>query len=349
MQKPTTIYDIAKRMNISAATVSRVLSNSKYPVRAELAKRIRETAREMNYHPNSIGRQLKTNKTSTIGVIIPSITNPFYSAVVSGIEEVASEKGYHVLLCNSQQSPELEMSHLTTLFEKQVKGVILSSVSDGNEELKSYMKSGLKVVSIDQTIDDFSAFQINFDYRKGGRIGTRYLIDQGHRDIAYLTAPLSLPSRKQIYQGFLETMEEHGLPVGEDRLIVSRGKQEDGELASQTIGEFENGKRLAERLLRKKPWPTAIFTCNDMTAFGVLNELMTQGVRSPEDISVIGFDNLDFAGIVSPALTTIEQPKYEMGRMACRMLMEWMDNEVNQPGELILQPRLVERNSVRRL
>jgi LacI family transcriptional regulator len=345
MKKPTTIYDIAKKMNISAATVSRVLSKSSYPVRPELAKRIRETAEEMNYFPNSIGRQLKTNKTSTIGVIIPSITNPFYAAVVSGIEEVASEKGYHVLLCNSQQNPALEKSHLTTLFEKQVKGVIISSVSSTNEELKSYMKNGLKVVSIDQNIDDFAAFQINFDYRKGGMLGTRYLVEQGHRDIAYLTAPLSLPSRKQILQGFKETMREYGYPVPEERIIVSQEKK--GGDSSHVLGEFENGKQLTKRLLQTKPWPTAIFACNDMTAFGVLNELMARQIRVPEQISVIGFDNLDFAGIVSPPLTTIEQPKYEMGRMACRMLMEWMDKPNNQPGEMILQPRLIERASVR--
>ncbi|MFD0670074.1 LacI family DNA-binding transcriptional regulator [Cohnella sp. GCM10027633] len=346
MNKPTTIYDIAKKLNVSAATVSRVLSKSSYPVRPELARRIKETAEQMNYMPNSIGRQLKTNKTSTIGVVIPSITNPFYAAVVSGVEEIASEKGYHVLLCNSQQNAALEISHLTTLFEKQVKGVILSPVSGASRELKAYMNNGLKVVSIDQTIDDFSGFQINFDYRKGGMLGTRHLLENGHRDIAFLTAPLTLPSRKQLLQGFKETMAEAGISVPDDRIVVG-GDKGDGEEASRALGEFENGRRLTKRLLQTKPWPTAIFACNDMTAFGVLNELMSQQVRVPEQISVIGFDNLEFGGIVSPSLSTIEQPKYEMGRMACRMLMEWMDKTDNQPGEMILQPRLVERASVR--
>nr|WP_271753123.1 LacI family DNA-binding transcriptional regulator [Cohnella sp. JJ-181] len=344
MNKPATIYDIAKKLDVSAATVSRVLSNSKYPVRAELAKRIREAADALNYVPNSIGRQLKTNKTSTMGVIIPSITNPFYASVVSGIEEVASERGYQILLCNSQHDPELEDQHLNMLFEKQVRGVVLSSVSNKRETLRKVMANGLKVISIDQHLADFEAFQINFDYRKGGRIGTRHLLDQGHRDIAYLTAPLTLTSRQQILQGYLDEMASAGLQVPQARIVIAekrRGKKrEDGS------EEFENGKRMTRQLIESGDMPTAIFACNDMTAFGVLNELASHGIQVPDQISVIGFDNLEFTEIVSPRLTSIEQPKYEMGRLACGMLMDWMNDAAGQTGEIMLQPRLVERSSV---
>ncbi|MFC5469884.1 LacI family DNA-binding transcriptional regulator [Cohnella suwonensis] len=347
MNKPTTIYDIAEKLNISAATVSRVLSKSNYPVRAALANRIRATAEEMNYVPNSIGRQLKTNKTSTMGVIIPSITNPFYASVVSGIEEVASEKGFQILLCNSQQNPELEDQHLNMLFEKQVKGVILSSVSNRHDVLRKVMANGLKVVSVDQHMADFEAFQINFDYRKGGMIGTRYLLDQGHREIAYLTAPLTLTSRQQILQGFMDEMASAGLPVPPERIVVAdkrRGKKAEG--GSE---EFENGKRMTRQLLDTGDMPTAIFACNDMTAFGVMDELASRKIKVPEQISVIGFDNLEFSEIVSPPLTSIEQPKYEMGRLACGMLMDWMDDSIRQTGEIMLQPRLVARTSVREI
>lgn len=348
MTRPATIYDIAKIANTSVATVSRVLSKSTYPVRAELAEKIREIASELNYLPNNIGRQLKTNKSSTIGVIVPSITNPFYASVVSGIEQVATGQGYQVLLCNSQGDPALELKQLTMLYENQVKGVVLSSIAgkNANATLQPYMDRGLKVVSIDQHQPETEAYPIKFDYAKGGKISADYLLDCGHTDIAYLTAPLDRPSRKQILQGYREALLARGVQPVADRIVVS-GNPSAG--ASKIIGEFENGKLLTAQLLRTKPWPTAIFACNDMMAFGAISELHRVGIRVPEEISVIGFDNLEFAEIVTPALTTIEQPKHEMGAIACAKLMEMMSRAEIQSGEIMLQPRLVERGSVRLL
>ncbi|MCU6709773.1 LacI family transcriptional regulator [Paenibacillus sp. J5C_2022] len=342
MNKPATIYDIAKHVNASPATVSRVLSNSKYPVRPALAEKIREAARELNYTPNSIGRQLKTNKTSTIGVIIPSITNPFYAAVVSGIEETASEQGYQVLLCNSQNNPELELQHLKNLQENQVKGVIISSIIDKNDGLKQYLSHGFKVVTIDQNHPDTDTCQINFDYAKGGHVIASHLLEQGHRDIAFLSAPLDRPSRQLIYQGYKEALHARGVDIDQARVLISSTSEESG----KPITEFQQGKQLTRRLLQSKPWPTAIMASNDMLAFGVMNELVNKGIRVPEDISVAGFDNLEFAEIVAPALTTVEQPKQEMGAIASRLLIDLLNDVDNAPGEIMLQPQLVERKSV---
>ncbi|MFD0961051.1 LacI family DNA-binding transcriptional regulator [Paenibacillus chungangensis] len=344
MNKPATIYDIAKHVNASPATVSRVLSNSNYPVRPALAEKIRKAAKELNYTPNSIGRQLKTNKTSTIGVIIPSITNPFYAAVVSGIEETASEQGYQVLLCNSQNDPELELQHLRNLQENQVKGVILSSIIDKNDALQQYLSRGYKVVTIDQNHPDINTCRINFDYIKGGAIIAAHLLEQGHRDIAFLSAPLDRPSRQLIYQGYAEALHIHEVEMDQSRVLISSPTD-----AGKPISEFQQGKQLTRQLLQSKPWPTAILASNDMLAFGVMNELINHGIRVPEEMSVVGFDNLEFAEIVAPALTTIEQPKQEMGAIACRMLIDLLNNADNQPGEIMLQPQLVERKSVHSL
>jgi LacI family transcriptional regulator len=337
MKKTITIHDIARTASVSSATVSRVLSNSEYPVSPAMREKILRTASELKYIPNQLGKQLKTNTNMTLGVIIPSITNPFYSSVILGIEEIARSHNYHVLLCNSQQDPKLEEQYLKTIFEKQIKGLIISSISQNTKLLKQLIDLGLNVIALDQEIDEKEVCRIEFDFRKGGYMATTYLIDKGHRSIAYVTSPLDRPSRKSIYQGYLDAMGQYGLePIVEEA---------EGEKAYNGIYEFDNGKRLTSRLLERPSRPTAIFACNDMTAFGIINELTSQGISVPQDTSVIGFDGIEFGQMITPALTTIKQPDYEMGRMACGMLMEMLTDNRKPYLNFMLQPQLIERSS----
>jgi LacI family transcriptional regulator len=342
MQKPVTIYDIAKIANASVATVSRVLSNSNYPVSPELSKKIKAVAKEMNYTPNMFGKQLKTNNSMTIGVIIPSISNPFYADVVLGIEEIARNNGYRVLLCNSHQNPKLEAEYLQTLLENQVKGLILSSISKDIEILRSYMKKGLKVISIDQIIDSPEVYQIGFDYRKGGYLACKHLIEQGHRKIAFVTAVLDRPSRLGLLQGYQDALRESGITPLDLWVQESQASEE-------TYGsayEFNNGKQLVRNLLNLSEPPTAIMTCNDLTAFGVINELNERGIDVPGEMSVIGFDNIEFSQMVAPALTTVDVPKYELGRFSCKMLLDILIGTTIDVKEIVLQPKLIVRQSV---
>ncbi len=272
MKKHATIYDIAKKAKTSTATVSRVLSNSNYPVRAELKERIQKVAKELNYIPNMIGRQLKTNNSMTIGVIIPSITNPFYSSIVLGIEDIARDRGYHVLLCNSHRTPELEEEYLTTLFEKQVKGIIVSSISHKKELLDELMQMGLNIVALDQTIEGLNSSQIHFDFKKGGYLATEYLIEKGHQKIAFISSPLTRPSRLSVFQGYQEALQKHGIEVNEAMIQIASREEE----ISDKNYEFTNGIEFTRQLLAGTDLPTAIFVCNDMTAFGVMNELVAQ-------------------------------------------------------------------------
>jgi LacI family transcriptional regulator len=343
MQKSITIYDIAKIVNASTATVSRVLSNSSYPVSPEMSKRIKSVAKELNYTPNMLGKQLKTNNSMTIGVIIPSISNPFYADVVLGIEEIARNNGYHVLLCNSHQDPKLEVEYLQTLLEKQVKGLILSSISKEKDLLRSYLAKGLKVISIDQIIDNPEVYQIGFDYRKGGYLACKYLIEQGHRRIGLATATLDRPSRLGIFYGYQDALRESGITP------LDRWVQESQNSVDQPCGssiEFANGKQLARTLLALKEPPTAILTCNDLTAIGVVNELNEQGIDVPDQMSVVGFDNIEFSQMVKPALTTVDVPKYELGKFACNVLMDILAGKHIDVKEILLQPKLIVRQSV---
>ncbi|TVY05473.1 LacI family DNA-binding transcriptional regulator [Paenibacillus cremeus] len=345
--KPITIYDIAQNVNASPATVSRVLSNSEYPVSAKLSQKIKAVAKEMGYTPNMLGRQLKKNNTMSIGVIIPSISNPFYADVVLGIEEIARSNGYQVLLCNSHQNPDLEAEYLQTLLEKQVKGIILSSISRKKGWLAGYLAKGLNIISIDQKIDNRHVYQIEFDYRKGSALACRHLIEQGHKKIAFISAALDRPTRLNLYRGYQDALREAGLtPLKKEWIQLSKACEN---LNYDSAFEFNNGKQLTRNLLKMKDLPTAIITCNDLTAAGVINELNEQGLHVPGEVSVVGFDNIELSQMLTPALTTVDLPKYEMGRLACSKLMALLNGDDTNQKEVMLQPILIARNSVARL
>ncbi|RXZ76655.1 LacI family transcriptional regulator [Paenibacillaceae bacterium] len=339
MNKPTTIHDIAKMAKVSSATVSRVLSNSGYPVSKELKERIQRIAAESNYIPNMLGKQLKMNSTMTIGVIIPSIVNPFYSSVMFGIEEVARQNDFVVIGCNSLEDPALEEKYIQTMMEKQVKGLVISSISQNKKLIKNLKNYGIKVVAIDQKIEEEGICQIEFDYHKGGYLATRYLQAKGHTRIGYVTSQMDRPSRKSICGGYLEAMKDAGLePIVEEA---------DTEELYNAVHIFDTGRHLTQRLLAHANPPTAIFACNDMMAFGVMNELSLRAYKVPEDVSVMGFDGIDLGQLMHPPLTTIKQPDYEMGKMACKMLLDMMQGEDIPMFDVMLQPRLLERSSIR--
>ncbi|OUS75018.1 hypothetical protein B1748_19135 [Paenibacillus sp. MY03] len=342
--KTVTILDVAKLVEASPATVSRVLSGSDYPVSEAMREKIKKAAKQLNYTPNLVGRQLKTNTSMTIGIIVPSISNPFYSEVVLGMEEIARQKGYHVLLCNSHQDIELEKNYFKTLLENQVRGVIISSISQETGVLTEYSEKGGCVISIDQAQENPTVFQVNYDYRRGGYMAVQHLLELGHRRIAYVTAPLDRPSRLGIYKGYQDAMREYEANVSEELVRVAdkqEGRYYDGKY------EFNNGKKLAKQLLELSPdkRPTAILACNDSTAMGVMYELREQGVRVPDDMSVMGFDNVDLSIMTAPPLTTIEHPKAEMGKFACNMLFQVLEGDAGNIQEIMLQPKLVLRQS----
>jgi len=339
MNKPTTIHDIAKMANVSSATVSRVLSNSSYPVSKELRERIKRIASEANYIPNMLGKQLKMNSTTTIGVIIPSIVNPFYSSVMFGIEEVARQNDFVVIGCNTLEDPELEEKYIQTMLEKQVKGLVISSISQNKKLLDMLKTHGIKVVAIDQKIEEEGICQIEFDYQKGGYMATRYLQSKGHTRIGYVTSQMDRPSRRSICKGYVEAMREAGLEP-----VVEEANTEE---VYNAVHIFDTGRLLTKRLLDRKIPLTAIFACNDMMAFGVMNELSLQAYKVPEDVSVMGFDGIDLGQLMHPPLTTIKQPDYEMGKMACKMLLDMMRGEDAPMFDVILQPKLLERSSIK--
>lgn len=337
-----TIYDIAKEVNASPATVARVLRKSDYPVSPELKAKIQKAAKDLNYVPNMLGRQLKTKISSTIGVVIPTITNPYYSSVVLGIEELCTAKGYNVLLCNSHQSLKQEEQCLKMLLEKQIAGLIISPISEKSNAINQYIEKGLNVVAFDQLLKNDNIIQIDFDYKKGGYSATKHLIDRGHKKIAYLTAPLDRPSRNLIYEGYKQALMDHQIHPEDKWFLVSEVEE-----SYRSISEFNNGRKLAQKLLELPDLPTAAFVCNDMTACGVMNYLDQKGIRVPDQLSLVGFDNIELGELTNPPLTTIEQPKYELGKLAGSLLMNSIEEKYYEPYKVVLPSQLIERKSVR--
>lgn len=342
--KKATIYDIAEVVGTSTATVSRVLSGSDYPVKDELRDKINAVAKELNYAPNIVGRMLKKSDSRDIGVIIPTISNPFYPQVVLGIELEARRRGYNILLCNSFRDAVTEKKYIESLYQKQVSGMIVSSIDENHAYLKQMQENGVRIVVFDQDIEDIKCSKVGFDYFKGGMLAVEHLIHVGHQNIAFLTSPLTRRSRRETMEGYKLALLKNNLSFSEENVIVS---ESEAETQSGTY-EFENGKALAKKFLMLKNRPSAIFAVNDMTAIGIVQALFQQGIRVPEDVSIVGFDNIEISSMIHPPLTTIHQPAYETGSLACKLLLDSMENDESADVSITLEPSLIARKSVQK-
>ena len=363
--KKATIYDIAKMAGVSTATVSRVVTKSDYGVRTELRDKVLKCVRELKYTPNELGRMLKKRESHDIGVVIPTISNPYYSELILGIELEARKRGYNIVICNSFRDPETEKKYIYSLNQKQVRGIILSAIdyeneyistiSDDNHNAKelidesenyltTMMNNGMKFAVLDNKYEDANFLNVFFDYEKGGYIAAKYLIEMGHRQIAFITSPLTRYGRRQIFEGFKKGLNEFNIDFNDEFFICSEYERE---METGTY-EFKNGKELVKQFLSIPKRPDAIFAINDITAFGVISGLLEAGVNVPNDISVMGFDNIEFSSMTNPSLTTVNQPAQEIGRKACMMLINALiSNEDEKDDYTIHDPEIVVRNSVK--
>ncbi len=345
--RDATIYDIAAEVGTSAATVSRVLSNSDYPVSEKLKQRVLDVSQKLSYSPNIVGRMLKKSVSMDIGVIIPTISNPFYPHMILGIESEARLRGYNILLCNSFRNPDTEKKYVQLLYQKQVRGIIISSIDENHMFLKEMQKNGVIVVVFDQDIDELKCSRVEFDYAKGGIMAVEYLARLGHRRIAFLSSPLTRKSRRETHEGYRLGLLENGLKYDSDLVLMSDYEEE----SREGTYEFENGKNLAMSFMdiSQKERPTAIFAVNDMTAFGIIQHLFEKGMDIPGDVSVIGFDNIEMSSMINPPLTTVNQPSFETGRLAGKLLLDSLEGKERGEVSITLEPSLVVRKSVKQI
>ena len=337
------IKDVARAADVSPTTVSRVLRDADYPVNPALRERVLRAARELDYTPNMLGRMFKSNRNQELGIIIPTVVNPFYTQIVMGMETEARQGEYGVLLCNTLRSAKLENNALRSLFEKRILGVAIASVTEDHALIRKLQRDGLKVVAIDQELRDVEGCaKVGFDYKRAGMLAAQNLIQSGHRNTAYLSSPLNKQSRAELLEGFRMGHLAHGRTLAPENILIDDSEDE----YPEGIYELECARRLAQRLVRMHSRPDGVFVTNDMIAMGLLSALPERGIRVPEDVSVVGFDNILFSAMVSPPLTTIEQPALEIGRRAYRMLLQMLEGE-GGPADVTLEPRWIERRSVK--
>jgi LacI family transcriptional regulator, galactose operon repressor len=331
-QRPT-IYDVARLAGVSTATVSRALNGTGQIAPATRAT-IEAAVEQLGYRPNTIARSLVTKSTQTIALLLPDITNPFYAALVSGIQQTALAQGWTMLLCTTESDAEREELYLRVLRAKQVDGALVDGLVLPPDRIARFVEDGFPIVCLDRDIDSRSIPLVQVDNRLGGRIATRHLVDLGHTRIAHVTGAGELGISDERLAGYRDAITEAGLPV--DFQLVEEGRFTD-----------DGGHDAARRLLERQPDLTAIFAANDLSALGVMNAVAEAGRRVPDDVSVVGFDDLHLSAYTSPPLTTIRQPAVEIATLATEILIGLTRGQQAERMRHLLEPELVVRASSR--
>lgn len=340
MDKHATIYDVAKLCGVSVATVSRVLGNSNYPVKASTRDKVIKAARQLKYTPNAMGKGLKTNSSRDLGVIIPNITNPSFATLLRGIQSEARRHGYNILLCNSSREVELEGKNIEMLLEKRVAGILLASIAPDLEAARRAISMGYPLITIEQELS-LPCIHVGYDYEKAGRMMTEYLLAAGHSRIGYIGAPLDRASRKLMLRGYRSALKDAGIEETEEYVMLS-GAEREGE----DVYEVTNGEQCAFRFSDMPDRPTGYICINDMTALGAIRGFNAKGLNVPVDASIIGFDNIPYCTLSKPKLTTVEQHAREMGEIAAKLIIEQIEQPDAVQYTVKLAPNIVARDSV---
>lgn len=331
-----TINDIAKEAGVSLATVSRVLNNSGY-VKDETRNRILEVIERLNYTPSAIARSLSKSETSTVGVIVPDITNPFFGEIIKGISELAEVNNLNIILCDSNDSLEKELKSIKTLKEHRIRGLIISPTSVENDENSEYLKTlnslGIPVVLVDGNLKYSSFSGVFVDNIKGSYDAVEALINNGHKNIAIITGRMNSKPAKDRLLGYKKALMMNNIEFNE--LNVHYGDY------SQ-----KSGYEFTKKILSQTNRPTAIFACNNMMTLGALEAIFEAGLKIPDDISIISFDRIDVLNIIGLNISHVNGPTRELGRIGMTLLLENLQTPQNHKlRNITLTPELILKGS----
>ncbi len=328
----STIRDVAELADVSIATVSRVLNDSGY-VSPELAARVREAIDTLGYQRNAVARNLRRRESLTIGMLIPNSNNPFFAEIARGVEDFYFDKGFMVVLCNTDENPDKEASYFNTLSQQRVAGLIVVSTGQRTPHLQRLLRDGFPIVLVDRPLPDLPTDSVVSDNYGGARQAIQHLIDLRHRRIGLVIGQWYLETIKTRVKGALDTLQAAQIPL-DPQLI-----HDDSSLLPRS------GYDAARQLLDLPNPPTAIFAVNDLLAFGVLNHAHERRIMVPEQLSVVGFDDIMMASYSAPGLTTVVQPKYNLGRTVADILLRRIQGNRNPPERHVLPTRLEIRQS----
>ncbi len=331
-----TIKDVARIAGVSTTTVSHVINKTRFVAEAT-QERVNKAVEELNYAPSAVARSLKCNTTRTIGMLVTQSTNPFFAEVVDGVESYCYRQGYTLILCNTGGIYEKQRDYIRMLAEKRVDGILVMC-SDLTEELRGMLDSHADIpkVIMDWGPESSHADKIIDNSEEGGYLATKYLIDNGHTDIACLSGHLDKLACIERIAGYKRALKEADIDFQEDHVIE---------------GNFECDMAVvaADKIIAMDKRPTAVFCFNDTMALGLLSRLQEKGIRVPEDVSVIGYDNIEMSGYFSPPLTTVHQPKRRVGKTAFEILLERIKDKEHDKRVFEMHPEIVERQSVQKL
>ncbi|WP_438823679.1 catabolite control protein A [Bacillus sp. JJ1764] len=329
-----TIYDVAREANVSMATVSRVV-NGNPNVKPVTRKKVLEVIERLGYRPNAVARGLASKKTTTVGVIIPDISNIFFAELARGIEDIATMYKYNIILSNSDQSKEKELHLLNTMLGKQVDGIVFMGGNITLDHVDEFKKSPVPIVLAGSIEQSETIPSVNIDYEQAAYDSVKDFIDRGHKNIAFVMGPLHEPdiSEKKL-NGYKRALSEATIPYNEDLVI-------EGDYT------YDSGLEAFDRMLEISVRPTAIFVGADETALGVVHGAADKGYKIPEDFEIITSDNTRLSLMVRPQLTTVVQPLYDIGAVAMRLLTKLMNKEKVSDNIVVLPHRIEHRKSTK--
>lgn len=337
-KKSARLTDIANHLNIDVSTVSKALKD--HPKISEKTKvKVRAVARRLNYHPNHIATALVKGKSNLIGVMVPYTDENFFASAIRGIEEVLKNEGYQIIIFQSKDNTEDEISCIEAMFRTKVDGVIASHAmaTENFEHFQHVLDQDIPLVLFDRFNDILDSDVVAIDDFKGAYKAVSHLIDQGCKNIAHISGFQNVHIYKERFRGYRQALKDHGLPYDPGNLL-------------ENDMSLEGGRKKAYELLSKKPLPDAIFCSNDYTALGVIQVLKKEGIKIPGQVAIVGFSNEDFTTFVTPTISSVEQHSRQMGRIAAQHFLKQLSDpeEATLPQKTILTPELIIRDSSRK-
>jgi LacI family transcriptional regulator len=330
--KQSTIKDVAQGAGVSTTTVSHVVNGTRF-VEEPTRQRVLEAIARLDYHPSLAARSLITNSTKTVGVLVSNAANNFFGEILLGLEGVLRPAGYGLMLCNTDETPALEEQALKLLLSQRVDGLIIAGVSQHWDALSRASASQLPMVFADRLFPAIPGPFVAMDSEQGGYLGTSHLIEAGHRRIAILAGSTQVSASHDRVAGLRRALAEHDIPLPPEWVVFFRA-------------EIEPAREATRRLLTAEPRPTALFVNNNVMVLGVLLEIRALGLRCPEDVSVIGFDDNPWWDVTDPPVTAVRQLSYRMGHTAAEMLFVLMSGKELAESRVIIPCELVRRRSV---
>lgn len=335
-----TLHDIAEKAGVSVSTVSRVLNDKGMASRIsrDTRERIVRTARELNYRPNQLAQGLRLKQTNTIGLVAPDIANPFFSFLIKRIQNLAHDRGYSLVVCNTEEDIEQEIDHVNLLWRKRVDGLVAMPVGQQSAHFLDWMQKGVPIVLLDRCFDELPVDSVVVDNYSGSYEAVQYLIHAGHRRIAIVQGLPGTYTTTERLRGYRAAHAKHGLRVDESLIVGGDFRRHNGFVETKLLLNLPADRR-----------PTAIFATSDLITLGALQAIYDERLDIPDDISLIAFDDFELAPFLRCPLTAVQQPKETMGEIAVKLLLDQIHHPGRNGQRIQLKTNLVERESVRRL